>query len=446
MGLFFAIIITVSFVMVVFHYWKQFCGEEFTVEEWNFFRRWLFTGVVIPAAIWLAFNTGFLGGPVWPYVTPISSSVTGWWRSFRSPMSFALIWISSYWAGISLIWLLCRARQCAAEPGRFRAVCLSWSVVLVPVAVIMVVFEGWFAFGLALMVIAGPMVHFTLQLQPEKPPAPSYAGALAKLNFGKYEEAETAVIQELEQCEDDFDGWMMLAELYAVHFNDLSGAVETVRDLCSHPTTTPSQVSVALHRLADWQLKIAHDPDAARRALETISARMPGTHLDRMARLRISRLPATREELVKQEQGKPLVLPRVPDDDGFRPIANLRPEEAAGAANRCVEQLKRNPDDVAAREKFAHLLAEQLGNPKTAIEQLELLLAMRGQPPARRAEWLMTIAQWHARFLEDTDTAKLIYQEVLRDFPASQQAFAAQRRINLINLQAQFRRRAVAPL
>ena len=41
---------------------------------------------------------------------------------------------------------------------------------------------------------------------------------------------------------------------------------------------------------------------------------MPGTHLDKMARQRLGQLPATREEWREREQGKPLHLPRVPDE------------------------------------------------------------------------------------------------------------------------------------
>jgi hypothetical protein len=44
-----------------------------------------------------------------------------------------------------------------------------------------------------------------------------------------------------------------MADLYANHFHDLGEAEQTTRDLRSTPHDT-SQLSVALHRLADWQL------------------------------------------------------------------------------------------------------------------------------------------------------------------------------------------------
>ena len=55
---------------------------------------------------------------------------------------------------------------------------------------------------------------------------------------------------------------------------------------------------------------------------------------------------------------------------------------AAYLAKQCVEALKKNPDDVPARERFARVLADSLGDAKTAIEQIELLLAMPNQPAA----------------------------------------------------------------
>ena len=84
----------------------------------------------------------------------------------------------------------------------------------------------------------------------------------------------------------------MLADLYANHFDDLAGAERTVREICSQPEATPTHISVSLHRLADWQLKIGADPVAARRSLEEICERLPGTHLATMARHRINQLPA----------------------------------------------------------------------------------------------------------------------------------------------------------
>ncbi len=436
-GAFFAAL----FILPAFHYWRRLGEDGLTVEEWRLFRRWVCTGTLVPFALWVFCNTGFLMPPVWPTVVPISAGLAKWENSCDELVIGSAFVILSYWAGITFAWLLVRVFVLAASRRNFFILCGVWSILLGPLALAVLAVGGWGALGVALMLALLPLVHLALNLRREAPPLPSYSRALAKINFGKYDEAERAVLAELEQCEEDFDGWMRLAELYATHFDDLPGADRTVRDLCAQPATTPVQLSIALQKLADWHLKIGHDPVRARQALEEICARAPGTHLDKMARQRFSQLPSTRQELRKREEGQPLHLPHVPDEmEG--PVPPILPrEEAAAAANESVARLVKNPDDVAAREKFARLLAESLGDAPTAIEQLELLLAMPDQPTSKRGEWLLTKAAWHARYRDDFDTAKLVYQEVMRDFPSTTQAFAAQRRLSLIDLQAQSRRR-----
>lgn len=445
MEFFFAIIIGSSFVMTAFHYWKRLCGDELVGEERRRFVRWVITGAAIPFLVWVILNSGAASGPLWPYVAPMSAGLNVWWNSFRTPASVAFIFIASYWSGVTALWLLVGVWERTEDRQKFRSVCRTWAIVAVPLFIIPVAIAGWEAVGMALTFGGVLLLHMTLGIMNEKAPTPSYARALAKISFGKYEEAEMEVIRELEQWAEDFDGWMMLADLYATHFSDLAAAEETIRDLCAQPSTTSSQASVALHRLADWHLKLGHDPVAARKILEQICLRMPGTHLARMARQRIARLPATREDLLEQERGKPLPLPEIPDEEPAASVS-LSAEQATLAANQCVELLKRNPDDIAARERFARLLAENLGAAGTGIEQLELLLAMPEQNEARRAKWLLLMAQWHSRYQNDTETARLVYHQVMRDFPTSAQAFAAQRRLNLLNLQAQVRRRSAAAL
>jgi hypothetical protein len=442
MGLFFAIFIGGVFALLALHCWKRLDDDaRLSVEEWRLFLRWLCTGYVTPLLLWVIFNLGIFRAPIWPTVTPISAGLAAWWKSFDNFSFVSIFLISSYWTGVTFAWLLVRMFTRAESPRNFLALCAVWSVLLLPLATIIIIVGGWGALGMAMTLYFLPLTHIALNLKPDKPLAPSYSRALAKISFGHYDEAEMEVIRELEQCEQDFDGWMMLAELYATHFHDLPGAAETVRDICTQPTTTPVQISIALHKLADWHLKLGHDPVSARQVLEQICTRIPGSHLDKMARQRIAQLPATREELEERERGKPLRLPHVQDEIQPPGEPMLSPEQATTEATGLAEALKKNPDDVLAREKFARILAENLNDVDRAIDQLQLLLAMPDQPSVKRAEWLLTIAGWHARYRDDLEEAKLIYQQVMRDFRDTPHAFAAQRKINLINVQAQFRRR-----
>jgi len=52
----------------------------------------------------------------------------------------------------------------------------------------------------------------------------------------------------------------MLAELYARHFHDLPEADRNDSRACGQPNVTGIQISLALHRLADWHLDLGADP------------------------------------------------------------------------------------------------------------------------------------------------------------------------------------------
>lgn len=441
MALLVAIFIGALLVMLAQHYWISVTeGRLASARDEFAFRRWLWRGAVAPAALWLFFNLGLLGEPVWPAVQPLSAGLKTWHQSFNRFSFLSTLVIASFWAGITFLWLLWKVGRDVEERRDFVMTCCTWTILLAPVAGVLLWTGGGGTLGVALMVIGLPLLHMALNLKPQKPAMPSYARAQAKISFGKYDEAEMEVIRELEQFENDFDGWMLLAELYVTQFHDLAGADETVRDLCQQPRTTPVQVSIALHRLADWHLKWGRDPLTARAVLEQICARMPGTHLARMARQRIDQLPATREELEQREAGKPVHLPRVPDELEPTPPRLLTREQALAEANQWVQTLQQDPDNIGARESFARVLTENLGDVTNGIEQLHLLLALPNQSGEQRARWLLTIAAWHFRFANDAERARLVYEQVARDFPNTPHAFAAQRRLHLLRMPSRPRR------
>ena len=193
--------------------------------------------------------------------------------------------VSSYWCAVTLGWIVTRhSLGLTGEVGSdFKGLCLASIVGMAVPAAIILLLGGWLALGLALLALVGPIAGYAPSILRRKQTPPLYARAVARMKFGKYSEAEWAIIQELEKCEDDFDGWLMLADLYANHFKDLSEAEQTILEICDQPRTTASQIAVALHKLADWQVNLDGDPEAARRALEVIFHRLPGTHLARMA-------------------------------------------------------------------------------------------------------------------------------------------------------------------
>jgi hypothetical protein len=215
-------------------------------------------------------------------------------------------------------------------------------------------------------------------------------------------------------------------------------AEQTILEICDQPKTTPSQIGIALNRLADWHLKISQDPDAARRVLVALCDRLRNTHMARMAQLRMNQLPRNAEELREQQTAARIPLPALGDqlDDPLPIEDRMDRRKAAALANSLAAKLSENPNDIPAREKFARILTERLNKAELGIEQLTLLLNLPDQDNTRRAEWLSILAAWHIRYRLDSDTGLQVLERVVREFPNTPQALAARRRIHLLQMEA----------
>ncbi|MCF7763959.1 MAG: tetratricopeptide repeat protein [Verrucomicrobia bacterium] len=421
-----------SCVLLVREAWHRLLATNLPTSPGSF-RSWCVRGLGFSVLCWFVGNLGIFRGipPLLPDLVGLAG-VSGLGRVFRLTAPGMAV-IGSFWAAITLGWLLAWVWVHSGNRSEVFAVGGICSLVSVPLAGLVVYAGGLLAAGFAGIVWLWPVLFYTLDVVPGRPARPAYSRAIAKLKFGKYTEAEWEVIRQLEQYEDDFDGWMLLADLYATRFGDLDGATQVISDLITQPNLTRMQVSVAMHRLADWHLRLREDPEAARTILAQLSQRCPGGYIERMAQLRMEQLPVDSEELRERKVHKPIRLPALSED--FDPSAaeesTLDDGGAAVRANRCVEKLTRDPNDTAAREEFARLLAEQLGKVDAAIEQLELLLAMPEQPLKKQAEWLGLLAAWQLRYKGNRSAAKALLKRLIAEFPESSRAFAAQRRLNL---------------
>jgi len=401
---------------------------------------WSGKGLLVPLIIWTLMNLGLSWNlqPFMPQIQAARNNGDPWVPEYLRIVAVGLFVISSFWTTVTLAWALLDAGVRAEGEARayFKALCLTCFIAMAVPALVIVWFGGWSMLGLAGIALLAPMAGYGASVLHTRQMPPIYARAIARMKFGKYTEAEWEIIRELEKCEDDFDGWMMLADLYANQFNDLAEAEQSILEICNQPKTTPSQLAVALHRLANWHLHRAGDPAAARRTLQMICDRLPGTHLAHMAQLRINQLPASAAELRQQQSAALIPLPALSDAIDEAPPAPETGKErhqAAEAANACVETLKHDPNNVPARERLARLFAEQLDQPDHGIEQVTLLLDLPDQPDARRAEWLGLIAAWHIRYRHDPAAGRKTLERLLREFPHSPQAFAARRRLQLLD-------------
>jgi hypothetical protein len=400
---------------------------------------WAIKGVAVPLLVWALMNFGLSWElpPFMPQIQAAQNKGAGWFLEFLAVVAGGLFFICSYWAPGTLGWALARMYRGLDADGRanMKDLCRTWAIGMSIPVLVLAFFGGWWTLGLAAFALLAPIGGTAPRmLGPVKLP-PMYARAIARMKFGKYAEAEWEIIRELEKREDDFQGWMMLAELYATRFHDLPEAEQTILEICDQPRTSPSQLSIALHRLADWQLEMAGDPDPARRSLQMICDRLPGSHLAHMAQLRLKQLPATPEALREEQTVRPIPLPALGDhfdEAAGQPQSPGDRAKAAEAAKDCVERLNRDPNNIPARETLARLLAEQLQQAERGIEQLTLLLGLPGQPERTRAEWCSLIAAWHLKHRHDVEAGRGMLERIIREFPRSPQALAARRRLQLM--------------
>jgi hypothetical protein len=444
-----AILVLSCLVFVSFHYWDRLATKEDRAKTRKWFRNWALKGLGLPILVWIVCNVG--STPIVPpLVTAVAAGKVASWPARMAALTApAVAIIVSYWTALNFLWFM---GAVASRMQRSREVLvgsIGWCLLAFPLVAAFIRFLGWESAGYVALLSLLPLVHIgsNIPAEPEAVP-PSYAKAIAKMKFGKYAEAESEVIQELDRCANDFDGWILLAELYANHFRDLREADRTVRELATEPKTTPSQIGVAFHRLADWHLKLGGDPVAARNALDAIITLLPGTHLAHMAQLRINQLPATREAYEEQkEKGRTFRLPALSDsldDIGASAIPAVDPGEAARRVSDSVQKLRQNPNDVTAREELARLLAAQTGKASAGIEQLRLLLNMPNQPDQKRVEWLALIASWQLHYLQDETAARATLEDLVHNYPESAQAFAAQRRLSQMDAENRVRRMKAA--
>jgi hypothetical protein len=444
----FAAIFAVVLLMLVVFYWRQFSQEDDGLtREWMV--RWTVRGVAAPILVWMVMNAGRL-----PFMPPLTTHIaslraTGHYLdALVAQTSLVAVVIVSCWAALTFGWFLAGLIRRARNREDLFIAMFVWLPAMVLIFWIAMSGWGWPGGCVAAVLSLWPFAEYSLSVADFKQPAPAYSGAIGKIKFGKYAEAEKAIVGELEKCESDFDGWMMLADLYAHQFHDVAEAERTICELCDDPNTTLPQISIALHRLADWQLKLRGDPESARRMLEAICARMPGTHLANMARVRINQLPASVDEMNERQKIRTVHMPALSEDFNAateQPQSPVSPQAALAAADQLVEKLNADPKDTPVREKLAHIFAEQLGRLDLGVEQLELLAEMPQQPPEKVAEWLGQIAAWQIRLGGEAGFACKTLERLVREFPHSAQAFAAQRRLSLLNREAKIRKSAPAP-
>jgi tetratricopeptide (TPR) repeat protein len=266
---------------------------------------------------------------------------------------------------------------------------------------------------------------------------PFYSIAEAQRKKGKYNQAVVEVRKQLDRFPTDFQGWMLLADIYGGDLKDLNGANSCVEELLRHDNHTPKNISYALNRLADWNLSIAQDRDGAERALDWIMKLYPETEFSNQAAQRIARL--TSSEMLAEKEDRPrIAVIRYEAKIGLvGESASPKPKEEtpAEAAGRLVTHLDQHPLDTEAREELALVYANSYQRLDLAVDQLEQLIGSLNQPSKHVAHWLNTVADLHIRMNSDRASAVSALNRIMELFPGTAVAANAEKRVVYIDLE-----------
>src|SRR3954453_4165218 len=125
---------------------------------------WWIKGFVLPLALWCLMNIG-LGWNLQPFMQEVQAAQNGkepWFPEYLRVVGYGLFILSSYWAAVSLLWVLVTAARGLEGETRsdFRALCLTCSIaMLLPAAGIMYL-GGWPLAGLAAMTMLTPIAGY----------------------------------------------------------------------------------------------------------------------------------------------------------------------------------------------------------------------------------------------------------------------------------------------
>lgn len=370
---------------------------------------------------------GMLGAFIWLMVR--------WWRKSEDRSDLAMRWGFTFLDGLFLVFIVIPLILRGGYTAAFGGIPMAAVAGIILAIVWTPSITGYFARRVGMLYDGGD-----LALEP----GPLYSIAIAKRKRGDYREAVAEIHAQLERFPEDLEGQMMLAELQADDLHDLEAARLTVERFVNQPHHAPKNVSFALTRLADWELKYAKDPEAARELFERIVDLHPDSTESHLAHQRIARLP-TAEMLAEKEHATVYALPMADPSLGVRQSPGLVEEPANDPALRATElvaQLEKFPNDNQAREDLAIAYARELSRMDLAVGQLEQLIAQPHAPDKEIVRWLNLLAELHTREATDVAAAKLTLQRIVDRYPESAAAETAKRRMATVKLETRSKKQS----
>jgi len=255
---------------------------------------------------------------------------------------------------------------------------------------------------------------------PERKPVYSVAQAHRAKNH--FTEALAAVRAQLEIFPNDYQGVLLLAQIYAEDFKDLPEAREVIQMFAVGNQESRVNVTNAWLQMADWYVH-AGDVQNASDCFQTIIDSYPETNFSQVAGQRLAHL----EGFHKANTDEPMAF----RPESYRKQIGLEkpvkseeqsdPDESERDA--LEERLTRHPNDVHAREKLADLYAEKK-DMQTAKMHLEYLIDQSIFNAKQKAHWLNLMADLAVKTESDTVLAKEAVNRIIAMAPGT--AFAEQ--------------------
>lgn len=353
---------------------------------------------------------------------------------------------------VALIWLAVRMLKHTQDQG---TLILKWAFTIPFIYICIVVAHKMGPFGPFLIVVMGIIlsVMWTPHLAefisnpiaslydggnfpPE--PKPFYSIAFALRKREKPLEAIVEIRKQLAKFPNDYEGILLLATIQAEDTKDLASAEITLNKFCEREKAPAAQVAAAFTQLADWHLKLMHDSESARAALQRIIEKFPDTEFSTVAAGRIAHLGGAEKILLAAHDRRPVFVPEGIQNAGLREsIRELVPEEMAAdkQVEELVKHLQQHPLDFEAREKLAILYARHFQRLDLAANQLMQLAAQPDQSPKHIAHWLNLLADLQIRGGLEFEAVAPTLEKIIELFPDLPVADLARKRLSYLRLE-----------
>ena len=293
--------------------------------------------------------------------------------------------------------------------------------------------------------VASPITNALTGDSRESYNKPEYGIANARRKRGQYVEAIEAVDEQLVKHPGNFDGLMLKATIQAENLGDLAAATATIQETLSDPEQLNYRLPVALNKMAEWQLAIAGDPDAARRTLQQIQTALPNSQPAQLAAQRLASLDSSEEsesDVVDFNESYQNLVEESAEKDDFTSPLELpkaielnRQQVGEEALQTCLRRVEMHPDSISNREELAALYLDHTKQPAMALRQYEHLLALSGTTIHQKTAWLNKLADIQVKSGESYETIRATLERVVALDPRAAPAARAQQRISYLHIE-----------